>query len=261
MEINSSGYVETIIKGSGSGTALSGSTTLRVIGMQPACKCTSMTNPLDLAAHSYFHFNFYCCSFLQLWHPENGGNQRSEAREERRLPLEPQGGNTQGLCVTLQLCFITIAKPNFRSQPVDHTRVAPSYVMPPCALKLTRLIEGGTTKVGLPACTKWKCKRKFSQPTTAGWRSDPGNLGLPSTESASKNYCNHFYKEAGGTQTAKEHLGRLGVSSVRQSLNPGISGLASIESIPSYWRNRRLIYGLESCMKHCLLSGTYFLPQ
>ena len=202
-----------------------------------------------------------CCSFLQLWHPENGGNQRSEAREERRLPLEPQGGNTQGLCVTLQLCFITIAKPNFRSQPVDHTRVAPSYVMPPCALKLTRLIEGGTTKVGLPACTKWKCKRKFSQPTTAGWRSDPGNLGLPSTESASKNYCNHFYKEAGGTQTAKEHLGRLGVSSVRQSLNPGISGLASIESIPSYWRNRRLIYGLESCMKHCLLSGTYFLLQ
>ena len=100
--------------------------------------------------------------------------------------MEPQGGNTQGLCVTLQLCFITIAKPNFRSQPVDHTRVAPSYVMPPCALKLTRLIEGGTTKVGLPACTKWKCKRKFSQPTTAGWRSDPGNLGLPSTESASK---------------------------------------------------------------------------
>ena len=228
--------------------------------MQPACKCTSMTNPLlqPTCTFTSITTSLQCRSFLQLWHPENGGNQRSEARG-RRLP-EPQGANTQGLCVTLQLCFITIAKLNFRSQPADHTRVAPSYVMPPCALKLTRLIEGGTTKVGLPACTKWKCKRKFSQPT-AGWRSDPGNLGLPSTESASKNYCNHFYK-AGGTQTAKEHLGRLGVSSVRQSLNPGISGLAfaSIDSIPS-WRNRRLIYGLESCMKHCLLSGPHFLPQ
>ena len=236
-------YVETIIKGSGSGTALPGSATLRTIGMQPACKCTSMTNPLSCSSLVLsLQLLLQCnCSFLQLWHLENGGSQRSEARG-RRLP-EPQGANTQGLCVTLQLCFITIAKLNFRSQPADHTRVAPSYVMPPCALKLTRLIEGGTTKVGLPACTKWKCKRKFSQPA-AGWRSDPGNLGLPSTESASKNYCNHFYK-AGGTQTAKEHLGRLGVSSVGQSLNPGISGLAfvSIDSIPS-WRNRRLIYGL-----------------
>ena len=89
-----------------------------------------------------------CCSFLQLWHPENGGNQRSEARG--RLP-EPQGANTRGLCVTLQLRFITIAKLNFPSQPADHTRVAPSYVMHPFAFELTRLIEGGTTKVG-PAC-------------------------------------------------------------------------------------------------------------
>ena len=89
-----------------------------------------------------------CCSFLQLWHPENGGNQRSEARG--RLP-EPQGANTRGLCVTLQLRFITIAKLNFPSQPADHTRVAPSYVMHPFAFELTRLIEGATTKVG-PAC-------------------------------------------------------------------------------------------------------------
>ena len=79
---------------------------------------------------------------------ENGGNQRSEARG--RLP-EPQGANTRGLCVTLQLRFITIAKLNFPSQPADHTRVAPSYVMHPFAFELTRLIEGGTTKVG-PAC-------------------------------------------------------------------------------------------------------------
>ena len=157
--------------------------------MQLACKCTSMTIPLLVLS---LQLLLQCCSFLQLWHPENGGNQRSEARG--RLP-EPQGANTRGLCVTLQLRFITIAKLNFPSQPADHTRVAPSYVMHPFAFELTRLIEGGTTKVGLPACTKWKCKRKFSQPT-AGWRSDPGNLGLPSTESASKNYCNHFYKAA-----------------------------------------------------------------
>ena len=100
-----------------------------------------------------------------------------------------------------------------------------------------------------------------SQPLLAGGLIQETWGSLPQSQPA-KNYCNHFYKEAGGTQTAKEHLGRLGVSSVRQSLNPGISGLAfaSIDSIPS-WRNRRLIYGLESCMKHCLLSGTYFLPQ
>ena len=161
--------VETIIKGSGSRTSLPASTTMRVIRMQPACECTSMTTPpsTNLLVLSLQLLLQCCCSFLQLWHPENGGNQRSEARG-RRLP-EPQGANTQGLCVTLQLCFITIAKLNFRSQPADHTRVAPSYVMPPCALKLTRLIEGGTTKVGLPTCTKWKkCKRKSSPPTNGG---------------------------------------------------------------------------------------------
>ena len=179
--------------------------------MQPACKCTSMTNP-PLAAYLYFHFSDYCsvAPFCSSGIRKTGAT--SEAKREGGDSQSPQGANTQGLCVTLQLCFITIAKLNFHSQPADHTRVAPSYVMHPCPFKLTRLIEGGTTKVGLPACTKWKCKRKFSQPT-AGWCSDPGNLRLPSTESASKNYCNHFYK-AGSTQTAKEHLGRLGVSSV-----------------------------------------------
>ena len=122
--------VETIIKGSGSRTSLPASTTMRVIRMQPACECTSMTTPPLLPTCLYFQLQvLHYCSFLQLWHPENGGNQRSEARG-RRLP-EPRGANTQpGLCVTLQLCFITIAKLNFRSQPVDHTRAAPSYVMP-----------------------------------------------------------------------------------------------------------------------------------
>ena len=35
--------VETIIKGSGSRTSLPASTTMRVIRMQPACECNSMT--------------------------------------------------------------------------------------------------------------------------------------------------------------------------------------------------------------------------
>ena len=78
---------------------------------QRASKCTSMTNPTPRACSplvlSLQLLLQCCCSFLQLWHPENGGNQRSEAREGRRLPAEPQGANTQGLCVTLQLCFVT----------------------------------------------------------------------------------------------------------------------------------------------------------
>ena len=124
MEIKSSGYVETIIKGSGSGTALPGSTTLRVIGMQPACKCTSMTNPLDLAAHSYFHFNFYCsavAAFCSSGIRKTGAT--SEARREKRgdSHWSPRAV-TRRACVSLCSCVSSLL-PNLTfvpSQQITH---------------------------------------------------------------------------------------------------------------------------------------------
>ena len=108
--------------------------TSRIVCHQDATSMQVHVHDHSLSSCLYFHFQSRClAAFSAALASGKRGQPAKRDRRERRLP-EAWGANTQGLCVTLQLRFVTIvAKPNFRSQPLDHTRAAPSYVMAPAS--------------------------------------------------------------------------------------------------------------------------------
>ena len=126
------------------------------------------------------------CSFPQLWHPENGGNQRSATGE--RGDSQRRGERTPRACVSPCSCVSSPSLQNRTFVPnhwITHERLpAMSWLLPlGCTLKLSRLIRKTQLKLFILLAMHKVEMQKEVKPVDCWLRSDPGNLGLPSTAS------------------------------------------------------------------------------
>ena len=227
--------VETIIKSSGSRTSLPASTTMCVIRMQPACECTSMNttpsiNLLVLSVKFCIIVAFCSSGILKT-------GATSEARREGGDSQSPGALTRSLVCVSLCSC-VSSPLPNLTFVPnqwITHERLsAMSCPLRPQARQVNRRRHDQSWPAYLH---KVEEMQKEVKPANQ-WRGLIQETWgfLPQSQPAKTIPTTFTRRHSNREGTLRK---ALGVSLVRQSLNPGISGLASIDSILS-WRNRRL---------------------